>query len=275
MVLRKGQYVDEQLREAIAGAEAYESLHVPALFAEWAPRVLDTAEVVAGLEVLDVACGTGILARTARDRVGPSGKVVGVDPNLGMLAVAQRLDDRIDWRAGTAEALPVEDQSFDSVVSQFGMMFFADSERAVQEMVRALRPGGRFAVAVWDSLENTPAYSREVELLERMAGEDAANALRAPFVLGSAPSVKDLIEEASGCPVVTSTVVGRGRFPSIRSMVEADLRGWLPVMGVELAEDLIRDILAAAEEDLAEFVSPDGGTDFDSPAHIFTGRKAG
>lgn len=266
--------MDEQLREAIAGAEAYESLHVPSLFGEWAPRVLDAADVVAGHNVLDVACGTGILARAAMDHVGPSGGVVGIDPNSGMLAVAETLDSRIDWREGRAEALPVEDQSFDRVVSQFGMMFFADPERAVQEMARALVPGGRFAIAVWDSLENTPAYSREVELLERMAGEDAADALRAPFVLGSAPSVKDLIEEASGCPVAASTIVGRGRFPSIRSMVEADLRGWLPVMGVELEEDLIQDILAAAEQELAEFVSPDGGTDFDSPAHIFAGRKA-
>lgn len=274
MVLGKGCDMDEQLREAIAGAEAYESLHVPSLFEEWAPRVLDAADVVAGHKVLDVACGTGVLARTARDRVGPSGSVVGIDPNPGMLVVAQRLDHRIDWRAGTAEALPVEDQSFDRVVSQFGMMFFANSARAVEEMVRALAPGGRFAVAVWDSLENTPAYSREVELLERMAGEDAANALRAPFALGSSPSVRDLIEVASGCPVVASTIVGRGRFPSIRSMVEADLRGWLPVMGVELDKDLIHEILAAAEEELAEFVLPDGGTDFDSPAHIFAGRKA-
>jgi SAM-dependent methyltransferase len=266
--------MDEQLREAIAGAEAYESLHVPSLFGEWAPRVLESADVVAGHNVLDVACGTGILARTAMDRVGPSGSVVGVDPNPGMLAVANRLDVRVDWRSGTAEDLPVEDQSFDRVVSQFGMMFFADPERAVEEMVRALVPGGRFAIAVWDSLENTPAYSREVELLDRMAGKDAANALRAPFVLGDSASVRDLIEKASGCSVVVATTVGRGRFPSIRSMVEADLRGWLPVMGVELDEDLILEILAAAEQELAEFVLPDGGTDFDSPAHVFTGRRA-
>jgi SAM-dependent methyltransferase len=225
MVPGKRCYVDKKLREAIAGAEAYESLHVPSLF--------------------------------------------------GMLAVATKLDARIDWRSGTAEELPVEDQTFDRVVSQFGMMFFADPERTVEEMVRALVPEGHFAIAVWDSLENTPAYAREVELLDRMAGVDAANALRAPFVLGSAPAVRDLIETASGCSVVVSTIVGRGRFPSIRSIVEADLRGWLPVMGVELEEDLILAILAAAEQELSEFVRPDGGTDFDSPAHVFTGRKAG
>ncbi|MGD2047253.1 MAG: methyltransferase domain-containing protein [Gemmatimonadota bacterium] len=265
--------MDESLQEAIAGAEAYESLHVPSLFAEWAPRVLDAADVAAGHRVLDVACGTGILARTAADRVAPSGSVVGIDPNPGMLAVAQSSDGRIDWREGTAEALPVEDGSFDRVVSQFGLMFFSDAERAVEEMVRALKPEGRFAIAVWDSLENTPAYSRAVDLLDRMAGEDAADALRAPFVLGDSSTVCRLIERAAGGSVVASTVVGRGRFPSLRSMVEADLRGWLPVMGVRLEENLILEILAAAEQELAEFVMPDGRTDFASPAHIFSGRK--
>ena len=266
--------MDEQLNEAIAGAEAYESLHVPSLFGEWAPRVLDAAAVAERHRVLDVACGTGILARTAADRVGPAGSVVGVDPNPGMLTVAARLDERVDWREGSAEALPVEDGAFDRVVSQFGMMVCPDPERAVGEMVRALAPDGRFAVAVWDSLENTPAYALEVDLLQRMAGTAAADALRAPFVLGDAVAVGEMIERAAGAPVTASTIVGRGRFPSVRAMVEADLRGWLPVMGVELEEELILDILAAADEDLAEFVGPEGGTDFDSPAHIFSGRRA-
>jgi len=265
--------VDERLQAEIAGAQAYESLHVPALFEEWAPRVLDAAEVGAGDAVLDVACGTGILARTAAKRVSSSGRVVGVDPNLGMLMVAERLDDAIDWRPGTAEELPVDDHAFDRVVSQFGMMFFPDRERAVQEMMRALAPGGRFAIAVWDSLERTPAYGREVDLLERMAGRAAADALRAPFALGNRAAVQELIEGAAGSSVKAETMGGRGRFPSLRSMVEADLRGWLPVMGVELEEELITAILTAAEEELAEFVLPDGGTDFSSPAHIFSGRR--
>ncbi|MDX1646913.1 MAG: methyltransferase domain-containing protein [Longimicrobiales bacterium] len=263
--------MDERLREAIDGAEAYESLHVPSLFEEWAPRVLDAADVASGHRVLDVACGTGILARMARARVGSSGTVAGVDPNRGMLTVARRLDPRVHWWEGTAEALPVEDDSLDRVLSQFGMMFFTEPARAIEEMVRVLVPGGRFAIAVWDSLQNSPAYSREVDLLESMAGEDAANALRAPFALGDAAALGELVESAACCSVRVSTVVGRGRFPSIRSMVEADLRGWLPVMGVDLEEDLIAAILAAAEGELAEFVLPDGRTDFSASAHILNG----
>lgn len=265
--------MEDGLHEAVAGAEAYESLHVPALFREWPPRVLDAADVSAGHRVLDVACGTGILARGAVERVGPSGHVVGLDPNPGMLAVAQKLDDRIEWREGTAEAIPSEDGVFDRVVSQFGMMFFPNPEGAVREMVRVLAPGGGFAIAVWDSLDNTPAYALVVEMLQRMAGSNAANALRAPFVLGDVTALCELVEGAARTPVHSSTIVGRAQFPSLRSMVEADLRGWLPVMGVELEEDLILEILDAANQDLAEFVLPDGRVEFPSPAHVVWGGR--
>lgn len=266
--------MDDQLQEAIAGAEAYQSLHVPALFEGWAPRVLDAARVRHGQRVLDVACGTGVLARAALERVGASGKVVGVDPDPGMLAVAERLNGEIDWRAGTAEALPCEDGAFDSVVSQFGMMFFTDRVGAVTEVIRVLEPGGRFAIAVWDSLDNSPAYAVEVELLERIAGQEAADALRAPFVLGQQDELVEIVREGGGAAVEASTVVGRAQFPSVRSMVEADLRGWLPVMGVDLEEDLILSILAAAEKELAPFVQADGRVEFDSPAHILSADKA-
>jgi ubiquinone/menaquinone biosynthesis C-methylase UbiE len=75
---------------------------------------------------LDVACGTGILAREIAWRVGTNGSVAGLDASRGMLAVAERSSPEIEWRSGTAESLPFEEGSFDAVVSQFGLMFFAD-----------------------------------------------------------------------------------------------------------------------------------------------------
>lgn len=264
---------DNRLQEEIAGATAYEGLHVPALFREWTSRVLDAAEVQAGHRVLDVACGTGVLARAAAVRVGTGGSVAGVDPNPGMLTVARQLNDGIEWRHGTAESLPCDDASFDRVISQFGMMFFVDRDLAVREMLRVLVPGGRLAIAVWDSLERSPAYSREVDLLQRRAGSEAAHALRAPFVMGDRVALQELVENAGAAEVKGLTPMGRANFPSIRSMVEADLRGWLPVMGVDLEEDLISAILAEAEEVLADFIAPDGRMLFDSPAHIVSAQK--
>jgi ubiquinone/menaquinone biosynthesis C-methylase UbiE len=131
-----------------SAAEVYEEFYLPALFQEWTGPMLEAARVEPGARVLDVACGTGVLARALTERVGPRGSVVGLDINEGMLTVARRVSPRVEWRAGAAEALPFEAESFDAVLSQFGLMFFDDRRAAIREMQRVLKPGGRLAVAV-------------------------------------------------------------------------------------------------------------------------------
>jgi SAM-dependent methyltransferase len=228
--------------------------------------------VQAGQRVLDVACGTGVLAREAHARTGPTGYVAGLDVGPGMLAVAQELDPAVDWRPGRAEALPFPDESFDAVVSQFGLMFFTDREQAVRETARVLEPGGRLAVAVWDTLANILAFAAEVELLERLAGPQAADAVRAPFALGDRERLVSIFQRADLPSATVATHPGVARFPSIRVMVEADLRGWLPVMGVNLSEDEIERILQAAERELAAYVTQDEVV-FEALAHLVTATK--
>jgi ubiquinone/menaquinone biosynthesis C-methylase UbiE len=167
-----------------SAAEVYEEFFVPALFLEWAPRVADAAQIAPGQKVLDVACGTGVLAREAARRVGPGGAVTGLDRNEGMLAVARRKSPHIDWQLGMAEALGFADGTMDAVVSQFGLMFFEDRRAALREMWRVARPGGRIAVAVWAALESAPGYAAMTDLLQRLFGDRIADALRAPFTLG-------------------------------------------------------------------------------------------
>ncbi|HSJ56001.1 MAG TPA: methyltransferase domain-containing protein, partial [Anaerolineae bacterium] len=202
----------------------------------------------------------------------PTGFVAGVDPDPGMLAVARELAPAVEWRQGSAESLPYPDRTFDVVVSQFGLMFFTDRARSVREMLRVLVPGGTLGVVVWDRLENVPGYRIEVDLLERLAGQPAADAVRAPFALGDAEQLAALFEEA-GVAVEVTTRTGTARFPSIRSMVEADLRGWLPVMGVVLEEQQMERILQEAERALGRYVNGDGQVVFDAPGHIITGRR--
>lgn len=257
----------------IDAARAYEALMVPALFGQWAPQVADAAQIRPGQRILDLACGTGILAREAASRTGPNGFVAGLDPSPGMLEVARQLAPAVEWRQGVAESLPFPDQSFDAVVSQFGLMFFSDRRAALHQAFRVLAPEGGLAVAVWDALDNIPAYTAEVALLERLAGRQAADALRAPFVLGERQALVGLFAEAGFASVEATTVRGLARFPSVRVMVEADLRGWLPVMGVALPEAQIARILVEAEQVLAPYVASDGTAVFDISAHIITGKK--
>ena len=119
-----------------------------------------------------------------------------------------------------------------------------------------------------DALERSQAYPVTVDVLERRAGPAATAALRAPFAMGDPAELKVLFEEAGAAAVSIDTQHGTAVFPSVRSMVEADLRGWLPVMGVFLAEELIASILDEAEDALREYVAPDGTMVFDAPAHI-------
>ena len=252
-------------------AEVYEEFFVPALFQAWPSRVCATAEVQAGQRVLDVACGTGVLARAAARRVDPHGSVVGLDVNEGMLAVAKREAPDIEWQPGIAEDLPFDSDSFDRVVSQFGLMFFEDQGVAIQEMVRVLRPGGRLAVAVWDTLDHTPGYAAMVDLLLRLFGNEAANGLRAPFSLGDRQLLQAVFDKAGCSSTTTTSYPGTAHFPSIQSWVYTDIKGW--VLADMLSDAQYELLLKEAERTLRPFVTDQGAVFFDSPAHIVTFTK--
>lgn len=133
--------------------ELYERHLVGPLFRPWAERLLERVPLAAGARVLDVACGTGIAARLARERVGERGRVVGVDRNAAMLAVARSIEPAIDWREGDAAALPLaDDERFDAVLCHQGVQFFPDRAAAARAMHAALAPDGWLAVGVWRSL---------------------------------------------------------------------------------------------------------------------------
>lgn len=263
-----------QWQAQISAAQAYEDLFVPALFSHWAPAIAAAADVAPGKRVLDIACGTGILARKLATLVGSSQSIVGLDRTPGMLEVAKRVAPDIAWQQGSAGALPFADESFDAVVSQFGLMFFPDRVQALHEMLRVLVPKGRLAIAVWDSLDNIPAFADEVKLMERLAGPAAADALRAPFVLGSKNELQQLARDAGVCAPKIATHRATARFPSIRSLVETDLRVWLPMVGVVLDEDTIQRALAEAESALRAYASRDGEFAFEISAHVLSGSRS-
>jgi len=266
--------MDDHARGQIGGtaADVYEAFFVPSLFAEWAPRVAEAARIGPGDEVLDVACGTGVLAREVAQRVGATGRVVGLDVNPVMLAVARRQAPEIAWHEGRAEALPFASGDFDAVVSQFGLMFFEDRAAALGEMWRVLRSRGRLAVAVWDALERSPGYAALAELLDELFGSDVARALHAPFALGDPSALGDLLEQAGIARARISTTEGTARFPSLASWLYTDIRGWTLADAIDDAQ--FARLSERAERVLARFVRPDGSVAFPAPAHVVSAAKA-
>jgi ubiquinone/menaquinone biosynthesis C-methylase UbiE len=255
-----------------SAAEVYEEFFVPALFQEWVSRVADAAQISSGQCILDVACGTGVLTREVVKRVGASGSVVGFDLNEGMLVVARHKAPEIEWRQGNAEALPFASDSFDAVVCQFGLMFFEHRLAAIKEMVRVLRQGGYMAIAVWDSLENTPGYAAITKLLQQLFGDEVADAMRAPFVLGDKQVLQSLFTEAGVSSAQIKTYQGTACFPSISSWVYTDIRGWTLADMIDDAQYQL--LLKEAERELRQFVTSEGTVAFRSPAHIVTAIKA-
>lgn len=250
-----------------SAAEIYDAFFVPALFGQFTDAVLDVAAVVPGQRVLDVGCGTGVLARAARDRVGPAGHVTAVDPNDGMLEVARRSTAEIDWRTGVAEELPAPDASFDRSISQFALMFFTDTAAALAEIARVTRPGGRVAVAVWDQLENNTGYARLAQLLERLFGPRAAQALQTPFRLGDASALAEIAAGSIADPRVT-THRGTARFDSLDAWLHTEIRGW--TLADEIDDDGYEALLDAASRDLADVVI-DGAVAFEVSALVVSG----
>lgn len=254
---------------AESAAQVYERFFVPALFGQWPDQVLRIAGVARGMSVLDVGCGTGVVARATLDRVGASGAVTGLDLNPGMLDVARGQTSAVSWVQGGAEEMPFDDDVFDAVVSQFALMFFADRGAALKEMSRVAHAEAPVAVVTWAGLDTTPGYVAMVDLLERLFGSARADALRAPFVLGTAELLRETVSPHLD-DVDVRRLEGRARFDSIEDWVHTDIRGWT------LADSITREeydvLLTSAERELSEFVGDDGAVDFAAPALLAVGR---
>lgn len=173
--------------------EMYERWLAGPLFRPWAELTLEEVELLSGDRFLDIACGTGVVARLAKERLGDAGYVVGIDLSPDMLAVARAVAPSIDWREGNAVALPLKDgEQFDVVVCQQGLQFFPDKPAAATEMRRALAKGGRLAVTTWRSDDESPFFRDLRIVAERHLGAIADNR----YSFGDPALIEALFREA-------------------------------------------------------------------------------
>jgi ubiquinone/menaquinone biosynthesis C-methylase UbiE len=261
----------ETFQLSLETAEAYESQFVPALFGAWAGFLVEEAGVGPGQRVLDVACGTGIVARTAAERIGETGSVTGLDLNDAMLTVARRLRPDIEWRQGDAGELPFPDGSFDVVLCQSGLMFFPDVSRALGEMSRVVSRGGTVAIQVWDERESQPAYAPFIRVAARHAGPEAIDLLSTYFNRGD-------LDEVAGDFASVGLVVTRKRtetttlsFPSVEAFVMTEVNS--TPLAERVSEDVLRRIIEGSRDAFRSFSTAAGGVDLPIRGHLVRAAK--
>lgn len=264
--------MSETFQVSAEAAEIYESRFVPAIFAEWAHRLVEAADVRPGQAVLDVACGTGIVARTAADRIGADGVIVGVDLNPAMLAVARRIRPDLDWQHGDAGALPLPGGAFDTVLCQMALMFFPDRTRALAEMARVAATEGTVALVVPAAIDDQPAYLRLMRIVADEAGADAAAMLNTYWSCGNLSELREIVTDAGLRIRTIRTDVGTARFDSSDDLVATEING-SPLAG-QVPPGVYERISGRAREALHEFNDADGTLAAPLVGHVVVARPA-
>jgi ubiquinone/menaquinone biosynthesis C-methylase UbiE len=191
-------------------AERYEQHLVPTIFIPWAERLLERAELHTDEDVLDIACGTGIVSRRAKPLVGDGGRVVGVDLNQQMLdvaakrALAEGCD--IEWLQADASSIPLADDSFDVAFCQQGFQFFPDKPAALTELRRLLRKGGRCIFCVAQGPDLNPMFRAQEAAVTKHMGPEAARAFEVVRSLADTDTLRGLFDGAGFADVHIESV---------------------------------------------------------------------
>jgi SAM-dependent methyltransferase len=238
--------------------------------------MLDLARVGAGAGVLDIAAGDGDQSLLAAARVGPTGFVLATDiaPNLVALAARAARENgvkNLEARTMDAENLTVDDEALDVVISRFGLFFLPDLPRALSEMRRVLKPGGRVGAIVFSTPDKNPFLSVPISIIRRRAqlgpplpGQPGPLSLGAPGALASA------LERAGFNEVQTRTMSAPLRMASARECVrfERESFGGLHQMLAGLPETAREEAWREVGRELGKYEGHDG---FESPCEIIGG----
>ena len=227
--------------------------------------MLDLAKVGVGSRVLDVGAGTGDGTLVAAQRVGPSGRVLATDIAASMLEIAAESArhtglSNVDTRVVDAQYLDLESNAFDAAVSRACLMLIPDYQKALTQIRRVLKPGGRFAALVWSTPDRCPYVSIPHAIALRVGRlTSPAPECFGEFRLG-APGVLEQAYRTAGFQEVTvHTVLTRRCFPSLAEAMQ-HARGPLPLreLMVRLSDAEQEQAWAEIERAFGQFVGPNG-----------------
>jgi ubiquinone/menaquinone biosynthesis C-methylase UbiE len=253
--------------------EQYERDFVPLIGRPFAEDLVTEATLNPGERVLDVACGTGVVARLAAEHVGRRGTVAAVDLNPGMLAVARSVPSsgaEIGWYETTAESIPFPDAGFDVVFCQLGLQFIAAKVAALLEMHRVLVPGGRVLVS---TPSPNPFFDVLDAALARHVSGEAAGFVRIVFSLHDPATIARLFHEAGFDDVTVRTDTKALRLPAARDFLWQYLHS-TPLAAMLSKFDATR--IAALESDVVnrwQRWSNDGGMTYEQVMNVVKARK--
>lgn len=254
---------------------AYDRFLVPMLFEPYAADLAERAKSYSPRDILETAAGTGVVTR-ALHRALDGARIVATDLNPAMLEVAaERLrSDRVRYQAADAQDLPFDDQCFDLVVCQFGVMFYPDKLGANREAFRVLRPGGRYLLAIWDTLDKNPASKAIQDAVAAEFPDDPPAFLaRVPFGYADMEIVTADLMAAGFDDLEFETIAHRSRAPSALDAATGMCQG-SPLRSEIEARDhsALERVTEAAAKALHRF---EGSSGFDAPmsAHLVTATK--
>lgn len=247
---------------------------MPGLFGPSAGALLDAEPPRPGDRILDVGCGTGLVALQAAERLRAAGSVAGIDINPGMLELARSLPgaEAVEWRVGDATALPYADASLDLVYCHHTLQFVPERGRALSEMRRVLTPGGRLAVAVWGAVETSPAYVALGAGLTRHVSKEVGRAVTgAPFALSDAAHLASLIIEAGFGEADVRSLNLHTRFSTASDFLAGVLPLTMAVIpaAAEMTDEQVRRVTDAVVSELEPFQRP---SELASPIELHIGR---
>jgi ubiquinone/menaquinone biosynthesis C-methylase UbiE len=242
----------EQWQVTGDAAELYERYPARYVLGPWVPDLVARAGLRRGERVLDLACGTGLVARLAAPAVGPTGRVTGLDLNPGMLAVARAQPAPsgapITWLEASALATNLPDHSFDVILCQQGFQFFPDRPAALRETRRLLVAGGRLLLSVWRIVG--PYHHAVEEALARHVGAEATSRFAASRVVPDAAELHRLVLEAGFRDVAVHAFAMNITYPPIEDFVLRHLSatpvaGAVAIAGPQARASLARQVSAA------------------------------